>query len=1058
MRRTLPEIATERPVTVTMLVITLIGLGVIASARMPLEFMPKVDLPYMAAWIVYPGASPKQVEQEIAIPAEGEFRTLPNLNRLSTHSTSSGCSVSLEFEMGADMNESLAEVRDRIERLRLVLPDSVDTIYIRHFSTDAMPVMSIGLAGEGDRTAFGDLILNGLAPKLQRIEGVADVAVNGIEEESVLIEFDQNALLRHNTSIFQVMGGLRNASINVSAGELLDGRTRYYVRSLDEFRRPQELADLPIGQGLRLKDVAQVGYRERDNEMHMSVDGRNQLLLQISKEAEANTVATCAGVIAEIERVLALPEFQSTEHLVLFDQGDIIRSARDGLLKAGLLGGVFSVIILLAFLGRFRPTIVVALAIPGSVVTGIIVMYFIGISLNLVTMMSLIVGIGMVVDNSIVVVENIYRYRGMGYSPMESARRGASEVSMAIVAATLTTCIVFIPAIFLEPGPMTTFMTQFAVAISSALGASLIIALTVIPVATSRFHDKVPRTPSPDDSEDATAKPNSFARRFRRHSRKAIAAYSAILRLSMNWRLATLLLIISFGWITYTFPLKNLGLQDMPEIDNRRVTIRLDLEANSDFEDTASVFNVLSSAIDKSRDELGVRNIVKNHWGRKGSIELILKRPGDYPPGEKPPYTSDDVMKILSQRHGFRIPGGQLRYYTEQSATTGGSGGQKSVSMRIQGDDIDTLEQYADRLVEVMNGIEEITDADKNTRPPDQEIQLAIDESLAERSGINSTAIAQTVAFGLQGTRLPDMKRAGREVPVWAQFREEDRKSKANLDNVMLLGTEGVLVPLGQLVDYTKANTPQSISRMNGKNYIWVSAKTTGSDLSKVQNALRTLKEDFDLPPGYSLAFGDELQNLDQDLGSFLSTLGMAVILIYIVMAALFESFLLPLSILVTVPLASIGVVWIMYLTGTAMDSIAFIGCILMVGVVVNNGIVIIDHINNLRKKGMARIDAVVQAGTDRLRPVIMTALTTILGAVPLAVGIGTGAEAVTGLGRALIGGLTAGTVLTLFVVPLFYTFIDDAQQWCLRYYASLAHLRSESREEGPPPLAATPK
>ncbi|MCH7910930.1 MAG: efflux RND transporter permease subunit, partial [Candidatus Hydrogenedentes bacterium] len=485
--RSLPELAMSRPVAVSMLLITLIGLGVIAAQRTAVEFLPPMDLPFLGAFIPYLGATPAQVEQEIAIPAEGQFRTLPNLREMHTNSNTDGCFITLNFEWGTDMTDALAEVRDRMERLRLVLPESADRIFVRHFSLSTIPVMQIGLSREGDHAAFAELVDREVVDKLLRLDGVADVEVFGYDEKMIMIDLDQQSMLAHNVSMYELITKLITANVDAGVGELKDGETKYQVRTLSPVTTVSEYANLNLGPGLRLSDVAQGAYRARDPEFHLSIDGQREMFLLITKESEANTVATCAAVIEELDRILESPIMEGAEKHVFFNQGDIIVEALNGLKQAAGVGGVMALLVLFAFLRRIRSTLIVALAIPGSIVAAFVFMFASGMTLNLITMMSMIVAIGLVVDNSIVVIDNIYRHQEMGKNAHDSARDGASEVALAIVAATSTTAVVFLPVFFLQSGQMAVFTRQFAVPVTVSLGASLILALTLIPLAVSRL-------------------------------------------------------------------------------------------------------------------------------------------------------------------------------------------------------------------------------------------------------------------------------------------------------------------------------------------------------------------------------------------------------------------------------------------------------------------------------------------------------------------------------------------------------------------------------------------
>lgn len=1037
-----------------MLLVSLVTVGIIACFRMPLKFLPEMDFPFIGCFIPYPGATPEQVEKEIAIPSEGEFRTIPGIKRISSNSTSDGCRVNMRFESGVNMATASAEVRDRVERLKLALPKDVDRVFIFRHSSNSIPIMAVGLFRSGNEEEYIHLVRTVIEPRLARLDGVAEVQVFASKPEPVvLIEFDQNRLRNYNVALYEVITALQTANLNLPVGNLLDGNSKFYVRVTDEFHRPEELANLVISSsGLRLKDIARVGFRTREIEGHYDIDDKGGAFVIIRKESEANTVQTCANVRDEIARIKADPTFVGTEEHIFFDQSSLIMTALNGLVDAGEGGGILAVIVLYLFLLRLRPTLVVALAIPVSLVSALGFMYFAGMTLNLVTMVSLIVAVGMLVDDAIVVIENIYRYRHLGKSPEESAERGTSEVAIAVTASTLTTIVVFIPVFYMQSGEMAAYMRQFAVPMTAALMASLLVAFTLIPMTTSRMRDIRVLDLFRSGSDAADAPETDAGRRgglrrlravFSVHPiTRIIRVYARCLDVVLRNRLASIVIIMAIIGATIFWPMRLVGMQDMPKLDMREVDVEVELDQNFDMDMAAETFAILKDAIGRQKDELGIKNLFTRYDATGGEIEVYLKKVEDYPPGTDLPYATEDVLNILWQRLPERLPGVRIRMSMPEAS---GAEGERAltVSVRLTGDDAITLNQLAERFRLFMGEIPNMSDVEVNQERAKQEVQLHVDEPRAESAGISPFVIARTVDVALRGNRLPYLKQGGREFPVWAQFREEDRKSRANLDNVSVIGGAGALVPLNQLVTFGKAQSPMSVYRVDGKNVVTVSGKISTNDLIKVQKDLNRVIASMELPMGYTIDLGDEFLELNTNIANFITTLIMAIVLIYIVMAALFESMMLPLSILTTVPLAFIGVYWGMFLTGTALDTIGLIGCILMVGVVVKNGIVIVDHINLLRRQGMSRHEAVVQAGRDRFRPVMMTALTTILGVIPLAIEAKAGSTvSFVSLGRAFCCGLTTGTILTLVIVPLFYTLIEDFAEWVFRFVGDLAGLR----------------
>ncbi len=1053
-RFSLPEFAMKHPVTISMIVLSVVGFGLISLTRTPAEFMPPMELPFLGAFIPYFGATPAQVEQEIAIPAEGEFQTLPGIKHMSTNSSSDGAFIGLEFEGGIDMTQALADVRDRIERLRLVLPENADRIFVRHFKLESFPVLMIGLSSHGDYDRFVDLVDRDLVPKLQRIEGVADIELMGYEEKSIMVDIDQQAMLAHGVSLYEFIMKLTIANVDMGVGQLYEGGKKYYVRAEGKMEGIGDYAGLRLSNGLHVSDVASGGFRAREEEDYQSIDGNRQVFLMITKDSSANTAETCANTMRQLESVLATPKFKGSETHVFFNQGKIIDGALKGLKEAALVGAGLCVLVVFLFLWRIRPTLVVALSIPGSLVVAFLYMYATGMSLNLITMMSLIIAVGMVVDDSIVVIENIFRHHDLGEDRWESARKGASEVALAVVASTATSIAVFTPVFFMKQGQMSVIMKEFATPVAVSLTASLFISLTVIPLAMSRlkYHPRSPMERYRQWRESGVEQAGRIGRVFNRIQpiRWLDAVYSVGLRWSIQNRLAALLVLAGFVALTIAVPARKIQFKAMPAMDGRVVLVSVELDPNFDMPKAGMMFNEIEKLLDARREELGIKHIFKDYSVRGGEVRAFLTPLEDLAPGEDFPYTTEQVRDIIWDIVPERVPGARITVAEGGGGFDMGSGGGRgSISLRLRGDDAAAIGRYADKLVAELEQLPGLTDVRQNTERSEQEIQLKVDNVLAERAGIDALQVAQTVGFALMGTELSRIKQGSREIQVWAQFQEADRRGRSNLDNVMLSGRSGALVALNQLVTMRKGTTPQTINRRDGKNFVLVSAQAAEGDLKRAMSQLNKVVTNFELPVGYSLDYGDEIMNLQEDQYNFVSTLLMAVLLIYIVMAALFESLVLPLSILTSVPLAFLGVVWVVYfahlrMPSVAMDTIGFIGCVLMVGVVVKNGIVIVDHVNQLRKEGLARFEAVMLGGSHRLRPVLMTALATILGAAPLLaplISARWGSPATISLGCAMIGGLITGTVLTLFVVPLFYTLVDDFQGWLGRYFGGLLGL-----------------
>lgn len=1040
MNWSLPKISINHPITITMICILILVLGATAWFRIPLKFLPKVDNPFIGCFIPYPGGSPEQVEQQIAIPVEGEFRTIPGLRNIATTSSSNGCQVKMWFDLNTDMTLATADVRDRIERLKLTLPEEVEKILIQRFSSESIPVLAFGLFRTGDEEDYVYLVRTSLIPRLRRLDGVADIQViSPIPEKEVLIEVSQDRLNSLNIPIVSLLNTLRNSSVDISLGSLTQEDKKYFVHLFSEYRNLSDIENLIINKdGMRLKDIATVHFGSKEKPQRVSLDGKGGIILLVIKESEANAVTVCDAIKEELQNILTEEAFLNSTTKILFDQSDLINLALSNLFSEGVYGGIMAFGVLLLFLHRIIPTTIVAFAIPSSLMIGIIFIYFAGMSLNIITMVSLIISVGMLVDNAIVVVENIIRYQQLGYDKKTCAIRGASEVGMAIFASTLTTIVVFLPMYYLETGRMSIFMKEMGGPLVVALLGSLFIALTIVPLILTigiSNNEKHKQNKYFIFAHTIITRAREMAGSFRIQE-KFYTVLDQCIRWTLRNRTAFLIGMGIFLLISYLIPIKSVGMEDLIKLDTRTVDIKVTLDQNFEAARVRDLFDQLSKKLESIKETIAIKNILLFHRETGGEIHVYLYTEDDGEIGRNPPCTTEEALEMIENLFPSHFPGGKLEC---SIADTGESGTSRKVTLRLTGKDNNVLYEQAQRIKSVLQNNPLFADVTTDVEDKTQEIRVAINEWQANEQGINPFTIAQTIDTALRGAQLPYLKEGTREIPVWLQYKEEDRRTKVNLDNLKVITSNGTMVPLRQIVSYEQKPSPETVRRYNGRNVINFRAKTITDDLSLVKKELEKTISKLELPEGYNLSSGIELEEIQTNIANFAVTMSMAIILIYIVMCATFESFLHPFVILLTVPLSLVGSAWTLYLTNSYWDMITLIGCVLMAGVIVNNGIVIVDHINFLRKTHNENLDEIiVQASKDRFRPVMMTALTTILGLVPLATAKTGGAVMFSGLGKALVGGLSLGTVLTLVIVPVFYTIEEDFVNLVSKTIASL--------------------
>jgi HAE1 family hydrophobic/amphiphilic exporter-1 len=903
-----------------------------------------------------------------------------------------------------DMDYAYLEVKDRLDRLQEQLPRESQEYSIWRFSSADMEILFLSFTWDGPAEELFEIVEERVKPRLQRIAGVGSVAVWGHEPQKVFIDLDQDLLKAHRISLYDLVLSLERNNFNLASGEVRQGRTRYLVRSTNEYRNLEDLKNVRVNQeGLRLRDVARVRYGYPEKTAITRMNGKGAVLAGIKKESNANTVEVCEAVKEELDRLLALPAYARLDGSIVFDQSRFIRNSFRDLRNAGLWGGFFAIFVLYFFLRRVFATAIVAVAIPISLMVAVTVMFFCGTTLNVISMVGLMLGVGMLVDNSIVVSENIYRLREGGMDGKEASRRGSRDVAMAILASTLTTIIVFLPLVFMDLGVMKVYTQEVGTAISLSLLASLFVALTFIPLIASRL-------------------PKERTKRSR-FLHALIVGYGRRLQWVLRHRSQVSCLLLILIVLTILVPVKKVAQKGESAGDVRRVMVELRVKGVQERERLLEPIKEIEDVLSKNREDLDIEHILSrcDTMGGRTQVHIFLRE--DERAHVKTEEARRRILAVLPA-----IPDVEYRM-PEHGGPSGGS--QDEVGVLVRGEDPKRLDEIVREVMDRLEGIDGVLQVDSDRTPGMDEIRVNVDRSLAKKHRVSPMVAAQTIAFGLRGYALKKMKTEDREMDVQIQLEEEDREDVSKLKDLQLLTEEGKLIPISVVARFVESPGQQVIRRSEGKRTVTVRAQTSGQALGILKKEIEQALASVRLPPGYSAELGKGMMDLEKTKKAFQGALLLSVLLIYFLLGGLFESYTHPFTILVSVPLALIGSYWVMYLTSSALDVAAFIGLILMVGIVVNNAIVIVDHMNRMRRSGRDREEAILQAGQDRIRPVLMTAATTILGLLPLAFG-GSGIGGVVmfaPLGKAVMGGLALATLLTLFVVPVFYTYVEDFGQ-----------------------------
>jgi hydrophobic/amphiphilic exporter-1 (mainly G- bacteria), HAE1 family len=1018
----LPKLAVRRPVTVGMLVLSIIVAGLLSLQRISLDLYPSFERPVLRVTVPYPNASPAEVERRIVRPLEEELGTVRRLESVRSTAGQNQARIELEFEAGTDMDLAALEVRERAEIARRRLPADVDRIDMRRFASDAQPVLRGALAWDGDPGLLSELIERRVEPAILQVPGVAAVEFSGLEQREVTVELDQDRMRAAGVTVADINRALARGNQDVSAGEIeLDG-SRFLIRAEGQLQRVEEIEALPLGRaGVRLGDVADVRYDFPERDFFFRLNGTNARQFQVFKDSEANIVEVARDVKATLERIQTEPGLEAIGFRFWQDQSRGILEALQSLAMAGLVGGGLAIVILYGFLRRITPTLIVAAAIPVSLVFTVAILYVTGASINVITLSGLMLAVGMLIDNAVVVVENIFRHREKGEDAASAAVTGASEVGLAVVAGTLTTIIVFMPLFFMTPNQMGTMLSEFGMSISFAMIASLGVAFTLVPLlAVWLLRGKMPKEG--------------------RISGGLLRGYRAFLDRILDHRILTAVAAVGV-FIGGAYVLYSLPKELMPEEDQRFVMMSVSTPRTMSFEERNALFAQVEQMLLENREGLEIENVSAFSGPNWNNIMLSLK---SYADGAE---MSAAEISAKIQDMVPVVPGVEWR-----QRRSWGAGGR--VQVRLIGESTDMLAVLAEQVEwRLASEVGAIANLENSLQAGNEEVRIRVDRQAAERQGLTTQDVAEAVSAALRGRAATRFRTGDREIEVLAQLREEDRVSIGQLGNLAIGTPGGENIPLATVADLQVVGGPQDIRRENRRTAVTVTGEIApGANRETAIAEVQAVMEEMELPIGYTWDLGRQHREEQQQFGEMGFAGILALVLIYILLAALFESLLLPVIIYFSIFFALPGLGLIFMLTGTSISILSFLGILITVGIVVNNSIVMIDLVNQLRAKGMARRDALLEGCQARLRPVLMTSLTTLIGMVPMAFMAGEGmGQMFAPIGRAVIGGLTTSMLLTLTLTPVLYAWVDDIGVWLAQVWAKTRAVAAGSRVRAEP-------
>ncbi len=1009
---TLAERSIRRPVTTVMLFVSLFVIGLIAAVRLPLELFPEVTPPFIYVSLPYAGSTPKEVERSLLRPVEDSLATMSGIKAMESSARSDGAGIFITFtDWERDSAIAASEARERIDAIRGELPDDLRRYDVFKWSTNDQAAVELRLTGP-DMVGQHDLIEREFKRRLERLPGVARVEVEGVPENEVEIAIDPDRLGAHGISLNTLTTRLQSLNFSVSAGQISDAGRRLRVQPIGELTDLQELRDLVIdAKGLRLGDIADINLKPERLPYARLVDGRPSVGLDIYKERSANLVSMAHAVSDEIERIKAEPAVAGIDVEVTDNQGEAVTDSLLELAEAGAIGLLLSIAVLFFFLRHWASTMMVTLAIPICFVITLGFMYFFGVTLNILSMMGLLLAIGMLVDNAVVVVESIYQERErMPGQPRLASIVGTRHVAIALSAGTLCHCIVFLPTLFGERNFISIYLSQIAITISVSLLASWLVAVSLIPMLSAKL-----KTPPAVRSEGGLI-PRMQQR------------YARLLRWTLEhrgWSVLGILLIVAVSIVPMTMTKTNMfGGDDAGEID-----VFYQWNGSYSKEQMAEEVGRVEAYINANRERFHVTQVY-SRYSEQGWARTQLKL--DSKDRAQSTAVTEAIRKGMPKSARANIGIG------DQGGPGAGGGPGKEVEVRLVGDSTQTLQELADEVVPILARRKELRDVRVSAGDSNSELTVRVDRERAAAFGFSAQEVAQFVGLALRGAPLREFREGEDELPVTVRFAGADHFGAEDLQGFTVRAPDGRTVPLLAMVDVAVQPSASEIERNDRQTTLTIQAGL-GKDVT-MPDARKAMEETLKavaFPAGYGYSFeGGGFQDDAEAMQQMMFNLAIALVMIYVVMAAVFESLLFPSAIMSGVLFSVFGVYWLFWLTGTEFNIMAFIGILVLMGVVVNNGIVLVEHINNLRRRGMSRTDALVNGGRERLRPILMTMGTAILAMVPIAIGntqmAGDG-PAYYPMARAIAGGLAFSTVVSLLFLPTIYAILDDLRHGSAR-------------------------
>jgi HAE1 family hydrophobic/amphiphilic exporter-1 len=1024
----LTDYSLKKPITTFMIFIAIVVIGFFSLSRLAIDLLPDIEFPSLSVSVSYPGASPKEVETLITEPLERAVSTIQNVKQVRSSSNEGRSSVTMDFDWGTDMTEATNDLREKIDRIKGALPEEADPPSIWKFDPSSMPIMFLGFVGDMPLDKIREYADNEVRYRLEQVEGVAAVDIRGGLEREIHVDVDKSKMEAVGVSYSQIISALRNENLDMPGGYLETQRSELLLRTSGQYTSLAQISNTVItrkgGTPIYLYQVADVVDSFKESRSGTRMMGKDGISLTVQKQPAQNTVRVANKVKKRIEELnKTLPS--GMKLFIARDSSEFIRNSIKQAQQAGLWGGILAILILIIFLQNIRSVIIIGVGIPVAIVATFILMGLAGLTLNMMSLGGLALGIGMLLDNSIVVLENIFRHREWGENPNHASSVGTREVSGAIIASTATTLCVFLPLLFASGGIQGIFFNQLAYTVSFSLLCSLFVALTLVPVMSAKLLHVSPES-------ELNSQKNSGLLKIK----KGLTCWFDIMndryKVALGWALdhrAFVMIVCPLILILVVLLMPTIGTELMPEVDEGNIAINITLPVGTKFQITDELTKRVEKIVEETVPEIRtIRTNVGGGWGASGThsaninISLVDKKLRKRNTNE----IIDSLRKAIPSMPDTRI-------WVSSSGSmmtrimTGGQ--QTRIEVEIRGYDLDTGAVLAEKVKELVESVPGTVNVRVSREEGKPELTVLVDRDKASALGLNVSMVANTLNTGLTGVVATRYREGGEEYGVLVRLKQSDRISLDNIRNVTINTGANSTISLDNISKIKESKAPIGIERRSQERVIIVSADPSGRDLGSIGADITQKLASLQIPDGFNVRLIGEQEEQGKAYRSLVFTLILAIALVYMVMASQFESLLHPFIIMFSIPFATIGVVLILFLTGTNFSITVFIGVIMLAGIVVNNAIVLVDYINLMRSQGLDLREAILESGRRRLRPILMTTLTTSFALIPMSLGIGEGAEMQAPMARTVLGGLIIATTFTLFFIPTLYDLFEVARE-----------------------------